>query len=215
MMYSIKDLSDISGVNKITLRSWETRHNFLVAKRTSTNIRQYTVEQLLCAVNTSALISTGLKISVICKLNLEKISEMVDTKFHSEGAQNKEILISRIISSAVLNNRDVFDTTIYKGFIELGLLDFYQSVMYLALQKIGLIWNIKSNEASHEKFVFSLLQEKINDITTEIVEKKFSKDIWLLFIMAPYIFLNRDDGHFVSLSNTVNMVSNATNEHEF
>ena len=215
MNYSIKDLSDISGVNKITLRSWETRHNFLVAKRTSTNIRQYTVEQLLCAVNTSALISTGLKISVICKLSCEKISEMVDAKFHSEGAQNTEILISRIISSAVLNNRDVFDTTIYKGFIELGLLDFYQSVMYLALQKIGLIWNIKSNEASHEKFVSSLLQEKINDITTEIVEKKFSKDIWLLFIMAPYIFLNRDDGHFVSLSNTVGMVSNATLEHDF
>ena len=29
--------------------------------------------------------------------------------------------------------------------------------------------------------------------------------------MAPYIFLNRDQGHFVSLDNTIKMVSEATN----
>ena len=57
MNYSIKELSNISGINKITLRSWEDRYGFLVAKRTKTNIRQYTTEQLLCAINTSALLS--------------------------------------------------------------------------------------------------------------------------------------------------------------
>ena len=214
MKYSIKDLSDISGINKITLRSWEDRHDFLVAKRPKTNIRQYSVEQLLCAVHTSALISCGLKISVISKNSYRQISSLVDAKFHSEGVINKDILVARVISSAVLNNRDVFDTTIYKGFTELGLIDFYKDIMYIALQKIGLIWNVKSNETTHEKFIFGLLQDKINDITAEIVDKKFSKDIWLLFIMAPYIFLNRDDGHFVSLNNTVGMVSNATSEHD-
>ena len=82
--------------------------------------------------------------------------------------------------------------------------------MSVALQKIGLIWTVNSNESNHESFVFSLLQEKINDITVEIVENKFSKDIWLLFIMAPYIFLDRDGGHFVSLNNTIKMVTEAT-----
>ena len=28
--------------------------------------------------------------------------------------------------------------------------------------------------------------------------------------MAPYIFLDRDDGHFVSLNNTIKMVTQAT-----
>ena len=66
----------------------------------------------------------------------------------------------------------------------------------------------------HERFVSGLLQEKINDITNEIITKKFSKDIWLLFVMAPYIFLDRDDGHFVSLNNTVGMVSEASVDHQ-
>ena len=213
MNYSIKELSDISGINKITLRSWEDRYGFLIAKRTVTNIRQYSTDQLLCAINTSALISSGLKISLIAKKTPNEISALVDSKFHAKDII-PSIYISRILTSAVLNNRDIFDATIYKGFVEMGLVDFYSDIMYVSLQKIGLIWTVNSNESNHESFVFSLLQEKINDITGEILEKKFSKDIWLLFIMAPYIFLDRDNGHFVSLNNTVKMVTEATLEYK-
>ena len=213
MKYSIKELSDISGVNKITLRSWEDRYGFLLPERTATNIRQYSVDQLLCAINTSALISSGLKISLISQKKFSEISALVDSKFLAKEA-DKNIYISRILTSAVLNNRDIFDATIYKGFVEFGLIDFYRDVMFVSLQKIGLIWTVNSNEPNHERFVFSLLQEKINDITAEIIDKKFSKDIWLLFIMAPYIFLDRDNGHFVSLNNTIKMVSEATFEYK-
>ena len=213
MNYSIKELSNISGINKITLRSWEDRYGFLVAKRTATNIRKYSADQLLCAINTSALLSSGFKISLIAKKTPAEITALVDSKFHSKDI-NPSIYISRILSSAVQNNRDIFDATIYKGFVELGLIDFYRDIMYVALQKIGLIWTVNSKEPNHESFVFSLLQEKINDITGEILENKFSKDIWLLFIMAPYIFLDRDDGHFVSLNNTVKMVTEATFEYK-
>tara|TARA_B100001758_G_C18404624_1_gene611208 strand:+ start:1122 stop:1772 length:651 start_codon:yes stop_codon:yes gene_type:complete len=213
MNYSIKELSNISGINKITLRSWEDRYDFLIAKRTKTNIRQYSTDQLLCAINTSALISSGFKISSIAKKTLDEISALVDSKFREKNINNN-IYIARILTSAVLNNRDIFDATIYKGFVELGLIDFYKDIMYVALQKIGLIWTVNSKEPNHEIFVFGLLQEKINDITKEILENKFSKDIWLLFIMAPYIFLDRDDGHFVSLNNTIKMVSEATFEYK-
>ena len=213
MNYSIKELSNISGINKITLRSWEDRYGFLVAKRTATNIRQYNTEQLLCAINTSALISSGFKISLIAQKTSSEISALVDSKFHSKEINNN-IYLARILTSGVLNNRDIFDATIYKGFVELGLIDFYRDIMFVALQKIGLIWVVNSNEKNHEAFVFGLLQEKINDITSEIIENKFSKDIWLLFIMAPYIFLDRDDGHFVSLNNTVKMVMEATYQHK-
>ena len=214
MNYSIKELSNISGINKITLRSWEDRYGFLVAKRTATKIRKYSSEQLLCAIHTAALISCGLRISKISKMSCSEISSLVDAKFHNKGNINKDIYISRILTSAVLNNRDMFDSTIYKGFVELGLISFYQDVMYVALQKIGLIWTVNSKEPNHESFVFGLLQEKINDITEEIINNKFSKDIWLLFIMSPYIFLDRDDGHFVSLNNTIKMVAEAAFPHQ-
>lgn len=214
MIYSIKQLSEISGINKITLRSWEERYGFLVAKRSDTNIRKYSTEQLLCAINTGALLSEGLKISVIAKKTSQQINSLIESKFHSTKECNEEIYVARIIASAVLHKRDIFDATIYKGFQQLGLVRFYTTVMFVSLQKLGLVWSVNSKVVDHELFVSGLLQEKINDITNEIINKKFSKDIWLLFVMAPYIFLDRDDGHFVSLSNTVGMVSEASVDHD-
>ncbi len=214
MIYSIKQLSEISGINKITLRSWEERYGFLVAQRSDTNIRKYSTEQLICAINTSALLKEGLKISTIAKKSPAQINTLIESKFQSSDSCNEEIYISRIIQSAVLHKRDIFDTTIYKGFQHLGLVEFYSTVMFVSLQKIGLIWSVNSKVVDHERFVFGLLQDKINDITNEIITKKFSKDIWLLFVMAPYIFLDRDEGHFVSLNNTVGMVTEASVDHE-
>ena len=145
---------------------------------------------------------------------LQQINSLIESKFQSTEECNEEIYIARIIASAVLHKRDIFDATIYKGFQQLGLVSFYSTVMFVSLQKLGLIWSVNSKVVDHERFVFGLLQEKINDITNEIITKKFSKDIWLLFVMAPYIFLDRDDGHFVSLNNTVGMVTEASVDHK-
>ena len=81
--------------------------------------------------------------------------------------------------------------------------------MYPSLQKIGYIWKVKSKDTKHEKTISSLLQSKINDITHEIIETKRSKDIWLLFMMSPYIFLDRDNSHFIPLFETTKMVKSA------
>ena len=67
MNYNISQLSKISDTNKITLRSWEDRYDFLVAERTKTNIRIYTKDDLICAINTKALLSEKIKISSISK----------------------------------------------------------------------------------------------------------------------------------------------------
>ncbi len=84
MNYNISQLSKISDTNKITLRSWEERYNFLVAERTKTNIRLYTKEDLICAINTKALLSEKIKISNISKKSHEDIQKLVDDKFSEQ-----------------------------------------------------------------------------------------------------------------------------------
>ena len=121
-----------------------------------------------------------MKISVISKKSADQISSLIDSKFHSKDKVSREVLLLELLGAAVLKKRDIFDTTIYKGFTEFGLVDFYANIMFVFLHKIGLIWKVNSNESTHEDFVFGLLQEKINDITDEITKNKFSKDIWLL-----------------------------------
>jgi len=209
MNYNISQLSKISDTNKITLRSWEDRYDFLVAERTKTNIRIYTKDDLICAINTKALLSEKIKISSISKKSHVDIQNLVDDKFNDKNNSNYQIYIARVLRSALTYDRDLFDATIYIGFTKFGLYDFYLNIMFPALEKIGFIWSVKSNVSEHENFVSGLLETKINDVTKEILENKMSKDIWLLFIMAPYIFLNRDNNHFISLFETTKMVANA------
>lgn len=209
MNYNISQLSKISDTNKITLRSWEERYNFLVAERTETNIRIYSKNDLICAINTKALLSEKIKISSISKKSYEEIQKLVDDKFNDKSNVNPQIYIARVIRAALNYDKELFDSTIYQGFNKFGMYEFYLNIMYPVLDKIGYVWSVKSNVAEHEKFVSSLLEGKINDITKEISENNMSKDIWLLFIMAPYIFLNRDDNHFISLFQTTKMVEGA------
>jgi DNA-binding transcriptional MerR regulator len=209
MNYNISQLSKISDTNKITLRSWEDRYDFLVAERTKTNIRIYTKDDLICAINTKALLSEKIKISSISKKSHVDIQSLVDDKFKDKNNSNYQIYIARVLRAALNYDRDLFDATIYIGFTKFGLYDFYLNIMYPALEKIGFIWSVKSNVNEHENFVSGLLETKINDVTKEILENKMSKDIWLLFIMAPYILLNRDNNHFISLFETTKMVANA------
>ena len=67
MDYTIDQFSKITGLNKLLLRTWENRYNFLKAKRTSTNIRYYSDNLLICALNTKFLIDSGYKISFSVK----------------------------------------------------------------------------------------------------------------------------------------------------
>ena len=208
MKYTIDHLSNIADVNKITIRSWEERHDFIIPKRSKTNIRYYELDDLICIINVKALLTEKIKISNIARLSYEEILDAVDDKFH-EKTENFQFYISRIIRSALLYDRNLFDNTIYNGFLKFGLSDFYLNIMYPSLQKIGYIWKVKSKDTNHEKTISSLLQTKINDITHEIIETKRSKDIWLLFMMSPYIFLDRDNSHFIPLFETTKMVKSA------
>ena len=208
MKYTIDHLSNIADVNKITIRSWEERHNFIIPKRSKTNIRYYELDDLICIINVKALLTEKIKISNIASLSYQEILDAVDDKFH-EKTENFQFYISRIIRSALLYDRNLFDNTIYNGFLKFGLSDFYLNIMYPSLQKIGYIWKVKSKDTNHEKTISSLLQTKINDITHEIIETKRSKDIWLLFMMSPYFFLDRDNSHFIPLFETTKMVKSA------
>ena len=212
MKYSIEQLSKICGVNKITLRSWENRYSFLIPNRTDTNIRYYSQDNLICALNTKVLLSEKIKISVIATKTEAEICDLVDSKFLDSSNENRNIYIARIIRAALCYDRNLFDTTLLQGFKKYGLSDFYFEIMFVSLEKIGHIWDVKSNDPEHEKFVSILLENKIQDITKELTDTNMSKDIWLLFIMSPYVFLNRSDGHFISLSKTTKMVSDASSD---
>ena len=63
--YSIEQFSQITGLSKFVLRTWENRYGYLKAERTDSKIRFYTDDLLVRALNTNYLLDNGIKISAI------------------------------------------------------------------------------------------------------------------------------------------------------
>ena len=70
--YSIDQFSGITGITKFVLRTWENRYGYLKAERTNTNIRVYTDDMVVRALNTNYLLNNGFKISKIVTLSDDK-----------------------------------------------------------------------------------------------------------------------------------------------
>ena len=76
-VYTIDQLSRISGFNKILIRTWENRYKLFHPQRTKTNIRLYGDDCLIRALNTGILKDRGYKISHISKLSDQEIKSLV------------------------------------------------------------------------------------------------------------------------------------------
>ena len=75
--YSVAQVESITGISGHKLRIWERRYKFLKPKRTPTNIRFYTADDLKLLINVGILTRHGNRISKIGSLSSKEISEKV------------------------------------------------------------------------------------------------------------------------------------------
>ena len=97
--YSIKDIERISGIKAHTLRIWEKRYGIIEPKRTETNIRFYTNEELKKILNISILNNYGIKISKIVGLSGEELHRKVieiSTEEVEESLQIESLVIAMV-----------------------------------------------------------------------------------------------------------------------
>lgn len=67
-IYSIGKVSELTGINAITLRAWERRYNIVTPQRTESGHRLYSADDVEIIKTAKRLISTGIKISQVNNL---------------------------------------------------------------------------------------------------------------------------------------------------
>ncbi|RMB63938.1 MerR family transcriptional regulator [Dokdonia sinensis] len=159
--FSIKDLEGLSGIKAHTIRIWEKRYTLLEPRRTSTNIRTYSLADLQKLLNVVFLLENGHKISKIAQKSTSEIASTVATIVADQSLSNKNHAINSF-KIAMMNFdqalfHKTFDTLIKeKTFAEI----FYESFLPL-LHEIGLLWQTDTINPSHEHFIFNLIKQKI------------------------------------------------------
>jgi len=152
-------MEHLTGVKAHTLRIWEKRYNILVPKRTSTNIRYYTDEDLRTLLNVCFLNNKGYKISKIAHMTADEIKEEFDK--HSAIDLNEKDTID-ILMLFVLELDSYNLSTILGQYInQLGLERTMGELIFPLMDRLGMAWLSGEFQPMHESFVTQIIKMKV------------------------------------------------------
>ncbi len=157
--YSIKELEQLSGIKAHTLRIWEKRHGIINPRRTPTNIRFYTDDDLKKIINVSLLNNSGFKISRIANMSYSELTE----KVLELSGESKEVghQIDQFIIAMVEMDEYRFEKLLSNMILRFGFEKTIVEIVYPFLEKIGLLWQTGNINPAQEHFISNLIRQKI------------------------------------------------------
>ncbi|MEN8767186.1 MAG: MerR family transcriptional regulator [Polaribacter sp.] len=179
--FTIRDLQNISEIKAHTIRIWEKRYNLLQPKRTDTNIRSYSHQNLTKLLNISLLNKNGFKISKIAEMSeAEIIQNARDLAF--KIAINDEAINSLKLAMFQFDET-LFNETYNKLLHKITFREVFKQVFIPFLEQIGLLWQTETLLPAHEHFISNLIAQKIQ-INTEKLQaiSSNSKNTYVLFL---------------------------------
>ncbi len=162
--FTIKDLENISGIKAHTIRIWEKRYNLLQPKRTDTNIRYYSHQNLQKLLNIVLLNKNNFKISKIAEMSDEAIV-LNSRELAFKIAVNDEAINSFKLSMFQFD-KVLFNNTYNKLLHKKTFREIFKDVFMPFLEHIGLLWQTETLLPAHEHFISNLISQKIQ-INTE------------------------------------------------
>ena len=179
--FTIKDLENISGIKAHTIRIWEKRYNLLEPKRTDTNIRYYSHENLQKILNVVLLSKNGYKISIIAKMSREEM--LLQSREVAFGSNTNDAAINDFKLAMFQFDKVLFDKTYKKLLLKKHFEKIVKDVFIPFLNHIGLLWQTDTILPAHEHFISNLIAQKIHlniELITTIVNE--SNKTYVLFL---------------------------------
>ena len=178
--YSMADIVSITGINAHTLRKWESRYNFIVPKRTTTNIRFYTDDQLRKLLNIGILTRNGYRISNIDTMSDEQIHKVVSKILLETTPQDD---IKALIVSMLEMNEIAFNEIMSKYITKHGFLKTTTDLLYPFLNHVGVLWGTNKAMPAQEHFISNLIKQKMFSAIDAIAPKNESCPTILLYLV--------------------------------
>jgi len=200
--YSIKELEKLSGIKAHTIRIWEKRYKLIAPKRTSTNIRLYSDNDLKKIINIAVANNSGVKISHIAKLTDDGLNKLVQQQ--NQLGEDIASPIDKLIMATVAMDEEAFTRTIAKLESSKGFEEVVTKLLYPFLEKIGVLWHTGEIMPAQEHFVSNLIRQKIIAAIDKLPYPKRKSSKTVLFLpenefheigLLFYNYLARKKGH--------------------
>ena len=180
-VYSIKDIEKMSGIKAHTIRIWERRYGMVIPKRTETNIRYYSDEDLRELLNISILNKNGMKISNIAELDKDEIEKRVVSLLDS--SQKFDHVIDAMLLSMLEIDELALDIAFNKAWKEYGFEKLIEDIIFPLLERIGLLWQASAITPAHERFFTNILRQHFIVAIEKEVPLKISSSNKIIFFL--------------------------------
>lgn len=182
--YTIDQFSKITGLTKLVIRTWENRYQVFTPIRTETNIRQYTGDDLIKALNIQILKAAGAKISKIAKLPDDVINQKAyETVMSDDHAAETTFFINKLIESALKFDEALFSNTFQTLRKTMEFEEIYLNVLLPTMERIGYLWLSKYIMPSQEHFFTCLVKQEMNSEIVFSSKPVNNTSTWLLFLI--------------------------------
>jgi MerR family transcriptional regulator, light-induced transcriptional regulator len=178
--FTIKDLENLSGIKAHTIRIWEQRYSFLKPKRTDTNIRLYSNDELKTVLNIALLNKYGFKISHIDKMRPDEIKDRIHSLSDAQAA--KERMVNELLQQMVDLDIAAFEQTL-NGYIKSkGMERTVTQIVFPFLEKIGVLWITGHINPAQEHLVSNIIRQKLIVAIESTIPSFIKKSTALLFL---------------------------------
>src|SRR5665213_811477 len=159
MLFTIRDIENLSGIKAHTIRIWEQRYSFLKPKRSDTNIRFYSNDELKIILNIALLNKHGYKISQIDKMDREAMFNCVLSLTHEEAKAN--VIVNQLLESMIEFDIERFEKILNKC---IGTTDIEKTIIQIIfpfLDKVGILWLTNHLIPVQEHLISNVIRQKI------------------------------------------------------
>lgn len=157
--FTIRDLENLSGIKAHTIRIWEQRYSFLRPKRTETNIRYYSNDELKVILNVALLNKYGYKISQIDRMSETELRQKVFSLNSAEAVQDR--VINELIQSMIDMDMEQFEQSMEGYIFTRGIDKAITQIIFPFLERVGILWMTGHIVPAQEHLVSNVIRQKI------------------------------------------------------
>ncbi len=177
--FSIKQIEAFTGVKAHTIRAWEQRYSFFKSKRTESNIRYFTLNDLNILLKVCFLHKLGYKLQQLNQLSQEEINHKVNSHILENIEDNA---IQKLIFQTIQLEIDKVEETIEQLITQHPFEHVLTQILWPFLNKIGVLWNTTVITPRHENMVNEIIKRKLYSAIDKLSDQnRKSKKTALLF----------------------------------
>lgn len=178
-MYSIKAISELTGLGTETLRAWERRYDGIAPARSENGRRQYSSHELEKLMLLAQLTRSGHAISKIAALSCGELrslqSQPAVMQPHGESMLQEQLI------DALLNYRiDRCEMLLKRALLASEPLEYVRDILLPTLKKIGDLWHLEQLNVAQEHMFSSCVKRIVLSMVNSLQTHSLKSPTMLL-----------------------------------